>query len=151
VDEEDEEAAAEHEDRRRSSCEVGRPRTPNHPWLSLTTTITTARNQDHTFLRIIHCLETLSSQLESALELSRSLQVQQATAQNTIQLLELKVTELQQLIQTTWTKVNDQHKVQQAAIKETIESTCIPEQEREKDRESPTEMINEWKRGVEGK
>ena len=29
VDEEDEEAVAEHEDRRRSSREVGRPRTPN--------------------------------------------------------------------------------------------------------------------------
>ena len=100
---------------------------------------------------IIHRIETLSSQLESALELSRSLQVQQVTAQNTIQLLELKVTELQQLVQTTQTKVNDQHDVHRAAINEAIESMRIPEQEREKERESLTEMINEWKRRVEGK
>ena len=68
---------------------------------------------------IIHHLETLSSQLESALGLSRSLQAQQASAQNTIHLLELKVTELQQLVQT---KVHDQHEAHQAAIKEAIES-----------------------------
>jgi len=83
--------------------------------------------------------------------LSRSLQAQQATAQNTIQLLELKVTELQQLVQTTQTKVDDQHEVHQAAIKEAIESVRIPEREKEKERESLTEMINEWKKGVEGK
>jgi hypothetical protein len=97
---------------------------------------------------IIHCLE---NPFQPARVRTRALSIQQATAQNTIQLLELKVTELQQLIQTTRTKVNDQHKVQQAAIKEAIESMCIPEQEREKDRESLTETINEWKRGVEGK
>jgi len=48
---------------------------------------------------IINCLETLSSQIESKLELSQSLQAQQASAQNTIHLLKLKVTELQQLVQ----------------------------------------------------
>ena len=45
--------------------------------------------------------KTLSGQLESALELSRSLQARQVTAQNTIHLLELKVVELQQLVLTT--------------------------------------------------
>ena len=110
-----------------------------------------SKPRSHTPEDIIHRLETLSGQLKSALELSRSLQAQQASAQNTRQLLELKVTELQQLIQATQTKVNDQHESHQAAIKEAIESACAPEQEREKERESLTEMINEWKKGVEGK
>ena len=152
VDEEDEEAAAEHEDRRRSSREVGRPRTPE-PSLAEFDDDDHHRSKARSRVPedIIHRLETLSGQLESALELSRSLQAQQATAQNTIHLLELKVTELQQLVQSTQTKVDDQHEAHQAAIKEAIESVRIPEHEREKERESLTEMINEWKKGVEGK
>ena len=51
----------------------------------------------------------------------------------------------------TQTKVDDQYEAYQAAIKEAIESVRVPEQEREKERESLTEMINEWKKGVEGK
>ena len=152
VDEEDEEAAAEHEDRRRSSREVGRPRTPE-PSLAEFDDDNHHRSKSRSQIPedIIHRLETLSGQLESALELSRSLQAQQASAQNTIQLLELRVTELQQLVQVTQAKVDDQHEAHQAAIKEAIESARIPEQEREKERESLTEMINEWKKGVEGK
>ena len=152
VDEEDEEAAAEHEDRRRSSREVGRPRTPE-PSLAEFDDDDHHRPKPRSHIPedIIHRLETLSSQLESALELSRSLQAQQASAQNTIQLLELKVTELQQLVQATQTKVEDQHEAHRAAINEAIELVRVPEQEREKERESLTEMINEWKKGVEGK
>ena len=152
VDEEDEEAAAEHEDRRRSSREVGRPRTPE-PSLAVFDDDEHRRSKSTSHIPedIIHRLETLSSQLESALELSRSLQVQQVSAQNTIQLLENKVTELQQLVQATQTKVDDQHEAHQAAIKEAMESVRVPEEEREKERESLTEMINEWKKGVEGK
>jgi hypothetical protein len=152
VDEEDEEAAAEHEDRRRSSREVGRPRTPE-PSLAEFDDDDHHRPKPRSHIPedIIHRLDTLSTQLESALELSRSLQAQQATAQNTIQLLELKVTELQQLVQTTQVKVDDQHEAHQAAIKEAIESVRVPDQEREKERETLTEMINEWKKGVEGK
>ena len=141
-----------HEDRRRSSHEVSRPRTPEP-------SLAEFDDDDHYQSKpgsqilddIIRRLETLSSQLESALELSRSLQAQQASAQNTIQLLEHKVTELQQLVHATQTKVDDQHEAHQAAIKEAIESVRIPDQEREKERESLTEMINEWKKGVEGK
>ena len=152
VDEEDEEAAAEHEDCRRSSREVGRPRTPEP-------SLAEFDDDDHHQSKprsqipdnIICRLETLSSQLESTLELSRSLQAQQTSAQNTIQLPEHKVTELQQLVQVTQTKVDDQHEAHQAAIKEVIKSVRVPEQEREKERESLTEMINEWKKGVEGK
>jgi len=109
VDEEDE-AAAEHEDRRRSSHEVSRPRTPEP-------SLAEFDDDDHYWSKpgsqilddIIRRLETLSSQLESALELSQSLQAQQASAQNTIQFLEHKVTELQQLVQATQTKVDNQH------------------------------------------
>jgi len=152
VDEEDEEATAEHEDRRRSSREVGRPRTPEPSFAEFDDDDHhRSKPRSHIPEDIIHRLETLSSQLESALELSRSLQAQQVSAQNTIQLLELKVTELQQLVQVTQTKVDDQHEAHQAAIKEAIESVHVPEQEREKERESLTEMINEWKKGVEGK
>ena len=152
VDEEEDEAAAEHEDRRRSSREVGRPRTPE-PSLAEFDDDDHHRSKPRSHIPedIIHRLETLSSQLESALELSRSLQAQQASAQNTIQLLELKVTELQQLVQTTQTKVDDQNDAHRAAINEAIELVRVPEQEREKERESLTEMINEWKKGVEGK
>ena len=152
LDEEDEEAAAEHEDHRRSNSKVSQPRTPE-PSLAEFDEDDHHRSKprSHVPEDIIHRLETLSGQLESALELSRSLQAQQVTAQNTIHLLERKVTELQQLVQATQTKVDDQQEAHHAAIKEAIESACIPEHEREKERESLTEMINEWKRGVEGK
>ena len=59
-DKEDKEAAAEHEDRRRSSREVGRPRTPEH-------SLAEFDNEDHHQLKpqsnisedIIHHLKTL--------------------------------------------------------------------------------------------
>ena len=71
--------------------------------------------------------------------------------EKTIHDLESKVTVLEQLVQATRTEVDDQHSAQQAAINEAIESVHIPEQEREKERESLMEMINEWKKGVKGK
>jgi len=36
------------------------------------------------------------------------------------------------------------------AINAAIESVRAPEQEREKEREPPTEMIDDWKKGVQG-
>ena len=74
-----------------------------------------------------------------------------ASAQNTIRLLEVKVVELQQLVQATQEKVDDQQKVHQAAIKEVMESMRGTEREREKERRGFVEMINEWKKGVEWK
>ena len=75
MDEEDEEAAAEHEDHRRSSREVGRPRAPK-PSLAEFDDDYQHRSKPRSHIPddIIHRLETLSSQLESALELSWSLQ-----------------------------------------------------------------------------
>ena len=49
------------------------------------------------------------------------------------QLLELKITELQQLVQATQTKVDDQHEAHQVNIEEAMESVCVPE---ERDRKS---------------
>jgi len=112
---------------------------------------TTDRSRDPTFQRALCTVSThFPAKLSPPLELSRSLQAQYASTQNTIQLLELRITKLQQLVQATQTKVDDQHEAHQAAIKEAIESVCVPEQERELERETLTEMINEWKKGVEG-
>ena len=94
VDEEDEEAIVERKDRRRFCCEVGRPRTPEPSLVEF-------YEDDHHRSKprfnapqdLIRRLETLSGQLESALELSQSLQAQRTTPQKAIQLLELKVTE----------------------------------------------------------
>ena len=91
-----------------------------------------------------------SGQPDSALELSRSLQAQLTSAQDTIRLLEVKVVELQQLAQATQDKVDDQQ-AHQAAIKEVMESMRVPEKEREKERKYFAEIINEWMKGVEGK
>ncbi|KAF9644865.1 hypothetical protein BDM02DRAFT_3131481, partial [Thelephora ganbajun] len=84
----------------------------------------------------------LFCQPKPAPELSQSLQAQQVPTQNMIQLLKIKATRA---------KVDDQHDAHQAAIKETVESMRVSEQEQEKERESLTEMINEWKKEVEGK
>jgi hypothetical protein len=124
------------------------------PTVTHTTTTTTGEGRNSEYLgrvgpspaQWVPELFPLQSQLESALELSRSLQAQQASSQNTIQLLELKVAELQQLVQATQIKVDDQHDAHQAGIKAAIEAVRIPEEEREKEREALEKMINEWKK-----
>ena len=150
VDEEDEEAATEHKDH----CQSSHKAWPWTPKLSLVE----FKDNNHHQLKprsqipedIIN-LKTLSSQLESMLKLSQSLQAQQASTWNTIHLLKLKVTELQKLVQVTQIKVNDWHEAHQAAIEEAIESVHVPKWEQEKERQSLTRMINKWKKGVEGK
>ncbi|KAI0314557.1 hypothetical protein OF83DRAFT_1174648 [Amylostereum chailletii] len=77
-------------------------------------------------------LNTLSSQLESALELSRALQAQHTSAQSTISMLEAKVTALESLVQAT------QAQVQTSATEASAE------------RASLTALVTEWKKGVEG-
>jgi hypothetical protein len=155
VDEEDE-LDSEDEERRRRRDELGRPRTPeptgmgdsdddeseSKPLLPRQQPIPQEMEQR---------LTTLSHQLESALELSRSLQAQHASAQMTICQLEGKVSALESLIQTTQSHVQAQNEAQQAAIAQVVDAVRIPVEERERDRESITEMINEWKRNVEVK
>ncbi|TFY74945.1 hypothetical protein EWM64_g9067, partial [Hericium alpestre] len=67
--------------------------------------------------------------LETALELSRTLQTQHAAAQSTISALESKVTTLESLVQTTHTQTQAQTQ----------------------ERASLTALLNDWKKGVEGK
>jgi hypothetical protein len=105
VDEEDlGEAAVEHEDRRRSIREVSRPQTPEPPLAEL------GRDAEIPSQRISSTVTSKPSLANPSLaELFRALQAQQVTAQTAIHLLELKVTELQQLVHATQTKVGDQY------------------------------------------
>ncbi|KAI0002558.1 hypothetical protein BJV74DRAFT_816541 [Russula compacta] len=148
VEEEDEEQlAAEEEERRRRRDELTRPRTPEPTGLGMddeddkarsrsrspsppppTVSLGPPSSSEDVNLR----LAALSSQLESALELSRSLQAQHATAQNTISLLEAKVNTLESLMHTS--QAQSQSHVAEAT----------------QERASLTTLVNEWKKGVEG-
>ncbi|EED83837.1 predicted protein [Postia placenta Mad-698-R] len=99
-------------------------------------------------------LTTLSKQLESALELSRSLEAQHSVAQSTISLLELKVTSLENLVHDTRSQVQ----VQTEATEQLAEAMCskqppdsAAQEAEQRTRESLTEMVNEWKKNVEGR
>ncbi|KAI9451957.1 hypothetical protein F5148DRAFT_1237689 [Russula earlei] len=148
VEEEDEEQlAVEEEERGRSRDELTRPRTPEPTGLGMDDEDDKARSRsrspsppprplsqdtppssDDINLR----LAALASQLESALELSRSLQAQHATAQNTISYLEAKVNTLESLVHTSQAQA-------QSHVAEATE-----------ERASITTLISEWKKGVEG-
>ena len=109
-------------------------------------------------------LTSLSAQLESALELSRTLQQQHSTAQSTISLLESKVATLESLVQTTQSQVQTQAEAQQqllqavedakaaaASVPERAAPAAPTEDEQKQERESLTEMLNQWKKNVEGR
>jgi len=146
VEEEDEEQLAAEEERERRRDELTRPRTPEPTGLGMDDEDDKARSRSRSpspppptaqaappssediNLRLV----ALSSQLESALELSRSLQAQHATAQNTISYLEAKVNSLESLVQTS----------QAQAQSQVAEAT--------QERASLTALVNEWKKGVEG-
>jgi hypothetical protein len=85
-------------------------------------------SSEHVNLR----LTTLSNQLESALELSQSLQAQHTTALSTISSLEAKVNALKSLVHTSQAQA-------QSNVAEATE-----------ERASLTSLFNEWKKGVEG-
>ncbi|EED77680.1 predicted protein [Postia placenta Mad-698-R] len=99
-------------------------------------------------------LTTLSKQLESALELSRSLEAQHSVAQSTISLLESKVASLENLVHDTRSQVQ----VQTEATEQLAEAMCseqppdsAAQEAEQRTRESLTEMVNEWKKNVEGR
>ncbi|KAI0088767.1 hypothetical protein BDY19DRAFT_993606 [Irpex rosettiformis] len=181
VDEEDEDQIAaeeEEEERRRRSNEV-RPRTPEPTGMGMqeddedhdpssrqsaptepevsarlhaqSPTATPAAVPDELAQR----LTSLANQLESALELSRSLEAQHSTAQTTISVLESKVTALESLVQATQSQVQAQAETQQqlvqAAEAARTASAITHTYDAAAERESLTEMINEWKKNVEGK
>ncbi|OBZ78501.1 hypothetical protein A0H81_02129 [Grifola frondosa] len=112
---------------------------------------------------LVERLETLAKQLESAWELSsRSLEAQHTTAQSTISVLEAKVASLETLVQATQTQVQAQEQTTQQLVEAAEAARAIvdeqptalaaaAEEERARERESLTEMLNEWKKNVEGR
>ncbi|OCH86578.1 hypothetical protein OBBRIDRAFT_761124 [Obba rivulosa] len=105
-------------------------------------------------------LTMLAQQLESALELSRSLDSDRTSAQSTIAVLESKVSALESLVQSTQAQVQSQAETTQRAMAiaeaareaaQQAPAAAATEQERAKERESLTEMLNEWKKSVEGR
>lgn len=110
---------------------------------------------------LLQRMTALSNQLESALELSRTLEAQHQNAQSTISVLESKVSALESLVQSTQTQVQAQgeahHQLAQALDAKRAEEPVSPpltlsawEEERARDRESLTSILNEWKKNVEG-
>ncbi|KZT63097.1 hypothetical protein DAEQUDRAFT_760644 [Daedalea quercina L-15889] len=103
-------------------------------------------------------LNMLSKQLEAALEFSRSLEAQHSMAQTTIQMLESKVASLEGLVHDTHSQVQTQAEVTQQlteAVKAVQSSpkppSPTPDDDRTRERESLTEIVNEWKKSVEGR
>lgn len=170
VDEEDEESMAEAEEaeRRQRQDEV-RPRTPEPTGMGMhedddepSNTSSHLRPQSPPAPAIpdelAQRLATLSNQLESALELSRSLQQQHTTAQTTISLLESKVATLESLVQATQSQVQAQTETQQELVrsvedvKAAVAAAPAPAPPVEEEpRESITEMLTQWKKSVEGR
>ena len=148
VEEEDEEQlAAEEEEQEHRRDELTRPRTPEPTGLGMDDEDDKARSRSRSpspppptasqgaplsSEDVNIRLTALSSQLESAVELSRSLQTQHATALSTISFLEAKVNALESLVHTS----------QAQAQSHVAEAT--------QERASLTTLVNEWKRGVEG-
>lgn len=147
VEEEDEEQLAVEEERGRRRDELTRPRTPEPTGLGMDDEDDKARGRSRSpspppttasqsvppsSEDINLRLAALSSQLESALDLSRSLQAQHVTAQSTISFLEAKVNALESLVHTS--QAQSQSHVAEAT----------------QERASLTTLVNEWKKGVEG-
>ncbi|THH16715.1 hypothetical protein EW146_g3966 [Bondarzewia mesenterica] len=155
VEEEDElqmAAEEEEEEYRRRREELGRPRTPEPTGMGMDDEDLHNQSKIHLQVRSRspsplrmdqhqpvsssavseERLNALSTQLESALELSRTLQAQHAAAQNTISMLESKVSSLESLVETSQTQI-------QSHAAEAVQ-----------DRASITTLITEWKKGVEG-
>ncbi|KAI0254610.1 hypothetical protein BJV78DRAFT_1338898 [Lactifluus subvellereus] len=141
VEEEDEQLAVEEEERGHRRDELTRPRTPEPTGLGMDDEDDKARSRSRSPAPqsappssedINLRLAALSNQLESALELSRTLQAQHVAAQNTISFLEAKVNTLESLVHTSQAQV-------QSHVAEATQ-----------ERASLTSLVNEWKKSVEG-
>ncbi|OSD07875.1 hypothetical protein PYCCODRAFT_1357554 [Trametes coccinea BRFM310] len=187
VDEVDEEqvAAEEEEERRRRRDELGRPRTPEPTGMGMSEDEEDREHDQGRYGKqsvsdrrarsrspeasappaipdeLTERLNALAKQLEMALELSRSLEAQHASAQSTISVLEAKVQSLETLVQVTQTQVQEQSEVTgrlaqeveavRAAPQEPSVPAAVVEEARTQERESLTAMFTEWKKSVEGR
>lgn len=142
VEEEDEDQIAkqeepqdedEEEERRTRRVEHGRPRTPEPMSLGMThdeeDIARSSSPRQSVIDELFQRLTSLSTQLESAIELSSSLQAQHAVAQSTISVLESKVSSLESLVQ--------QSQVPPPPAPPHPDSLI-------------TQMLNDWKKSVEG-
>jgi uncharacterized phage infection (PIP) family protein YhgE len=115
--------------------ELGRPRTPEPTSLGMTHSLDeediarSSSPKQSVIDKLFQRLTTLSTQLESAIELSSSLQAQHAAAQSTISVLDSKVSSLESLVQ---------------------QSQAPPAAEPAPHPDSLTQMLNDWKKSVEG-
>lgn len=149
VHEEDENDVEESEEERSARKEeLGRPRTPEPSSLGMhdddferdrrggaaPSSASTGISEEMT-----RRLSFLSDQLESALELSRSLQEQHSSAQQTIGVLESKVSSLEELVRATQDS-QAAHGAQQAEEAQTREKTQNAEM---------TSMLDEFKKTFE--
>lgn len=176
-----EESEAEQEERRRRREELGRPRTPEPSSLGMrdaaefeprarSKTLLAARHagaavamtqippqattNDPTVIDDLTArLTALSTQLETAIELSSTLQAQHAAAQSTISTLESKVEALEGLVKDTMNAQQEQREASAAQASTSgpaaadSSSSASPESS---ERESLTTMLLEWKKSVEG-
>ncbi|KAL0569495.1 hypothetical protein V5O48_012477 [Marasmius crinis-equi] len=161
------------EERRRRRDELGRPRTPEPTGLGMhvkinghhpetrnrSSTLTGRSNQNSSTMMMIEELNvrvaSFTSQLASALELSKGLQKEHREAQEVIKNLELKVEGLEDVVRTSLKQKEEENRAREeevvAAVPEpepTPSSSEAPKEEEE--RASLTSMIMEWKSHVEG-
>lgn len=153
-DEDDKEHQAEQEERRRRRDELGRPRTPepnslgigelfdSRPRAKTIRSPTSPHHLNGVSLSVVEDLTSrlasLSSQLESALELSTTLQAQHTSAQSIISTLESKVEALEGLVTAA---LDGQSRSKEQLPSVVSNQTSL---------EPVTSMILEWKKSVEG-
>lgn len=164
VEEEDEDQLVseedEDEDRRRRRDELGRPRTPEPTGMGMDDDESPSAERRHrssardhdvpsaALDELAERLSALSCRIDTAVEFNTSLQAQHSAAQTTISLLQSKISVLEDMVQATQLQLQQQSAAQEAAQAEILKA--VREPPRDAERESLTEMLNEWKKGVEG-
>jgi len=164
VEEEDEDQLVseedDDEDRRRRRDELGRPRTPEPTGMGMDDDESPSAKRRHrssardhdvpsaALDELAERLSALSCRIDTAVEFNASLQAQHSAAQTTISLLQSKISVLEDMVQATQLQLQQQSAAQEAAQAEILKA--VREPPRDTERESLTEMLNEWKRGVEG-
>jgi hypothetical protein len=157
------------EDRRRRRDELGRPRTPEPSSLVLDFRRSPTRSKmahSHSSLsrlsptspsaldELTQRLGALSMQLESALELSSTLQVQQVAAQGTIKALEEKVERLEGLARnappTTTMATPAQEPTPSSSLPLPPAPPADPPAAAEQERESLTQLLASFQKSVDG-